>query len=597
MPRAFAASTSTTGRTTRTGTSRRASSPRPDGRVRPSSCSPTSWHGSPRGGPDGDRHHCSGCIDRRPRQRTGRSRERPHAPRRSRTLRGAARVRDRAGRQQLRAGAPTAGDRGARSAGRRSRPGRPERARTRRGGRLVRADRRHARGGDAVRDPSRRGLPRARSDVAPRLVRAPAALRRRRGLHARALLQRPPASVDLRADCDPPRRALEQTRAAGYPYNARRQLRGPCPYAPAARRRGSPGRRAERRPGREEPRCARRLLGRPADGRADIGADVRRRLVEALALPPLPAALQPSRAPGAPRGRRTHGTRARPGTGLPSEPAGPMKHPAVLATLAFVVGFYLNVPVVVAGAAGLPRGSASVFALLLAVPVVLALVVGRQPLVVTPALALMVAWLVVLVVSSIAAGADAGPAAMTTFLTEGLLLYLLVVNAVRSPAMMRWVIWALLIAGGTMGAISVWQEATHAYHQTLLGFAQVNDAAFKVADTVNGKVLRPRLSGPIGEQNRYGQILLVLVPLAVSRIRAERSLALRSLAVALTALILAGIVLSFSRGAAVALAVVAVAMVVIGFVRLRYLLVTGLALAVLVISVVPESAQRVRTRA
>jgi len=275
-----------------------------------------------------------------------------------------------------------------------------------------------------------------------------------------------------------------------------------------------------------------------------------------------------------------------------------MKHPAVLATLAFVVGFYLNVPVVVAGAAGLPTGSASAFALLLAVPVVLAAVVGRQPLVVTPALALMVAWLVVLVISSIAAGADggdAGPAAMTTFLTEGLVLYVLVVNAVRSPAMMRWIIWGLLIAGGTMGGISVWQEATHAYHQTLLGFAQVNDAAFKVADTVNGKVLRPRLSGPIGEQNRYGQLLLVLVPLGVSRIRVERRLALRSLAAALTALILAGIVLSFSRGAAVALAVVAVAMVVIGFVRLRYFLATALALAVLVISVVPDYALRVRS--
>jgi hypothetical protein len=275
-----------------------------------------------------------------------------------------------------------------------------------------------------------------------------------------------------------------------------------------------------------------------------------------------------------------------------------MKHPAVLATLAFVVGFYLNAPVVLAGVAGLPTGNASAFALLLAVPVVLAVVVGRQPLVVTPALALMVAWLVVLVVSSIAAGADggdAGPAAMTTFLSEGLVLYVLVVNAVRSPAMLRWVIWALLIAGGTMGAISVWQEATHAYHQTLLGFAQINDAAFKVGDTVNGKLLRPRLSGPIGEQNRYGQILLVLVPLAVSRIRVEQRLVLRALAAALTVLILAGIVLSFSRGAAVALAVVAVAMVVIGFVRLRHLLVTALALAVLVMSIVPDYALRVRS--
>ena len=164
-----------------------------------------------------------------------------------------------------------------------------------------------------------------------------------------------------------------------------------------------------------------------------------------------------------------------------------------------------------------------------------------------------------------------------------------------TPAIL--VIEALLIAGGTMGAVSVWQEATHAYHQTLLGFAQVNDAAFKVGDTVNGKLLRPRLSGPIGEQNRYGQILLVLVPLAVSRIRVERRLALRSLAAALTVLILAGIVLSFSRGAAVALAVVAVAMVVIGFVRLRYFLATALALAVLVLSVVPDYALRVRSLA
>jgi hypothetical protein len=274
-----------------------------------------------------------------------------------------------------------------------------------------------------------------------------------------------------------------------------------------------------------------------------------------------------------------------------------VKHPAVLATLAFAFGFYLNVPIVLAGAVGVPTGDAMAFALLLAVPVVLAVVVGRGPLVATPALALMVAWLMVLVVSSVAAGADRGdgPAAIATFLTEGLLLYLLVVNAVRSPEMMRAVIWALLIAGGVMGAISVWQEATHSYGQTLLGFAQVNDQAFKVGDTVTGKLLRPRLSGPVGEQNRYGQVLLVLVPLAISRIRAERHLALRSLAAGMTGLILAGMVLSFSRGAVVALAVVAIAMVAWGFVRLRHLLATALALAILVMAVVPEYGLRVRS--
>jgi putative inorganic carbon (hco3(-)) transporter len=268
-----------------------------------------------------------------------------------------------------------------------------------------------------------------------------------------------------------------------------------------------------------------------------------------------------------------------------------------VATVAFVVGFYLNLPVVLSSAAGLPTGNAAAFALLLASPVVLAVVVGRQALVVTPALALMVAWLVVLVVSSIAAGdpGGGGPSAIKAFLTEGLLLFLLVVNAVRSPAVMRAVIWGLLIAGGLMGAISVWQEVTHSYHQTLLGFAQVNEDAFKVGDTINGKTLRPRLSGPIGEQNRYGQILLVLVPLAISRVRVERRARLRALAAVLAGLILAGMVLSFSRGAAVALAVLAVAMVITGFVRVRELVAVALALTLVIAVMVPDYALRLQS--
>src|SRR5512133_2780494 len=98
----------------------------------------------------------------------------------------------------------------------------------------------------------------------------------------------------------------------------------------------------------------------------------------------------------------------------------------------------------------------------------------------------MVAWLAVLVLTSVAAGGAraTGPAAIKAFLTEGLLLYVLVVNAVRSPVMMRAVIWGLLSAGAVMGLISIWQEATHAYHQTLFGMAQVNTDAFKVGETL-----------------------------------------------------------------------------------------------------------------
>jgi putative inorganic carbon (hco3(-)) transporter len=267
------------------------------------------------------------------------------------------------------------------------------------------------------------------------------------------------------------------------------------------------------------------------------------------------------------------------------------------ATLVFVFCFYANLPVVGAGAVGLPTGDAAAFAVLLAVPVVLALVVGREALVVTPALALMVAWLVVLVLSSVVAadGGDTGAAAIKTFLTEGLLLYVLVVNAVRSPEMMRAVIWGLLSAGGVMGAVSIWQEATHAYHQTLFGFARVSIDAFKVGDSLNGKVLRPRLTGPIGDTNRYAQVLLVLVPLAVSRMRVERDARLRWLAAGLAGLSLSGMVLTFSRGAAVALALLVVAMVLIGAVRVRHVLTAGIIAAVLVLAFAPEYVTRLQS--
>src|SRR5689334_12370673 len=78
------------------------------------------------------------------------------------------------------------------------------------------------------------------------------------------------------------------------------------------------------------------------------------------------------------------------------------------ATLLFVFGFYLNAPVLATQDIGLPPVAAATFALLLLVPVLAAVVIGRDALVMTPALALMVGWLVVLVFSSVVAGGGSG---------------------------------------------------------------------------------------------------------------------------------------------------------------------------------------------
>jgi O-antigen ligase len=254
------------------------------------------------------------------------------------------------------------------------------------------------------------------------------------------------------------------------------------------------------------------------------------------------------------------------------------------ATALFAFVFYLNVPVLVGHAVGVPA-IGGVAALILLVPLTAYVLIRREALVMTPALALMVLYLAVLVASAVHGGAHPESAeALIVYLSEGLLLYLLVTNSVRTVGVLQLVVWALVLAGATMGAISVWQEGTGSYGTTLGGLAQVSD----------GETIR-RLAGPIGETNRYAQILLVLLPLAVWAARVERRPALRAAALGAAMLILSGVLLTLSRGAGIALALLAIAMLATGFVRLRHIAVLAVVLAGLVMVIAPDYAARLQS--
>ena len=267
------------------------------------------------------------------------------------------------------------------------------------------------------------------------------------------------------------------------------------------------------------------------------------------------------------------------------------------ALLVFAFGFYLNLPVLASHDFHLSSGLASGFALLLLSPFLIYVVGERRPLVITAALPLMIGYLVVLVLSAaLAGGARASTVSpVMTFLSEGLLLYLLVTNAIRTPRQLRAVIWTVIVAGALMGLISLWQELTHGYHQTLGGLAQVDSTGFNVGNGITGKDVRPRLAGPIGEKNRYAQVLLVLLPLAVSRMRIEPSRRLRVFAAACAALILCGVVLSFSRGAAVAALIVVIAAAALRLISLRQLVATVAVVATLVALVAPDYVARLQS--
>ncbi len=248
---------------------------------------------------------------------------------------------------------------------------------------------------------------------------------------------------------------------------------------------------------------------------------------------------------------------------------------ADVAALVFCFVLYTNLAVVATEFHGVSKVIASSITLLLLFPIGKYVVLERQPLVITPVLPLVFAFLGALFLSATLSNEPVvSGRAVVTYVTEGLILYLLVSNAVRTTRTLNRVAWVLILAGSLLGAISLYQELTHTYANNYGGLAQVDQldtgGGFNIApEESDEKVLRPRLGGPLGSENRYAQIMVVLLPLALIRVFREQSRRLRLLATGASLLILGGLLLTFSRGAAVALGVILLLMAVLRELRVR----------------------------
>lgn len=262
---------------------------------------------------------------------------------------------------------------------------------------------------------------------------------------------------------------------------------------------------------------------------------------------------------------------------------------AEICVVLFFVILYTNLAVVLTRVHGVPEIVASGFVLLLLVPLGRHLVIERQPLVVTPTLPLVFAFLAALFLSATLTGepTDARQS-VGLYITEGLLLYLLVSNAVRTTHVLTLVCWALIAAGGLMGGLSIYQELTGTYANGYAGFAQVD----KLEEIASEDVERPRLGGPLGSENRYAQILAVILPLALVRFLREPSRRPRLAAGAGALLILGGIVLTFSRGGAVAVGATLLAMMVLREAPVRRSLVSLGVVAAVVVLAFPDYVAR-----
>jgi len=221
-----------------------------------------------------------------------------------------------------------------------------------------------------------------------------------------------------------------------------------------------------------------------------------------------------------------------------------------------------------------------------------------QKIIVTPVVPLMLAFFAIQLLGALfSAEPDKALPNLFEFAIEGIALYILVVNAIRTPDTLRRSIWTLVVAGACMGALVFYQQVTGTYDRNYGGFAQVSNAAFEIGEDVTGEeILQPRLTGPLGVQNRFAQTLAMLLPLALALFWSARSVKARLVALACFQLVGIGIALAFSRGAAVGVAFMFLCMLGMGYIRLRHLVVVGVML-VLVALAVPQYAVRLSSLA
>ncbi|MBC8353572.1 MAG: O-antigen ligase family protein [Planctomycetes bacterium] len=245
---------------------------------------------------------------------------------------------------------------------------------------------------------------------------------------------------------------------------------------------------------------------------------------------------------------------------------------------------YTNAPVIAKRFHGIPHPIVYCVPLLLLLPIAYRLLFRGEQIIFPR----VTVWITLfLMVETVGALTSIDPPAafqtVLTTVTEGALLFLLVVNAVRTEQVLRGVVWAFLAAGAFLGAMSAHQYLTNSYDKNYGGFAQLEGKGFGVQGE-RVKIIQNRAAGPLAVKNRYAQIMLMLFPLGLFLFGGERTALLRWLALAATVLIMVGWALTFSRGGAIAFGLTVIAMGGLGHLRLRHLLIVGAIAGVLLLA-------------
>ena len=257
----------------------------------------------------------------------------------------------------------------------------------------------------------------------------------------------------------------------------------------------------------------------------------------------------------------------------------------------FAFLLFTNAPVVASRFHGLPSILVAAVAGLLLIPLVHQIVVLKKPLIIVPTLpviGLFVAFRLLAILWS--DERDLAFSSALATIIEGLLMYILLTNVIRTPEMLRHVIWATLLAGTVMGSLSTYQQLTGRMDQNFGGFAQTSlDSQILTLDAAKKDA---RTAGPIGEKNYYAQFMLLLVPLAFGQFRGAQTRWARLVSLGMGLLILLGIATTASRGAAIGFIVLVLTIVILREIQLRQFLLV-VAVSVVLLMLVPAFQTRI----
>jgi hypothetical protein len=204
---------------------------------------------------------------------------------------------------------------------------------------------------------------------------------------------------------------------------------------------------------------------------------------------------------------------------------------------------------------------------ILSIPLIWYLLLRREKLIITPVFFLLLMLLVVYILgAAFSIDISLTQRKLIDYVFEGVLLYFFLTNIIRTPLMLKRVVWVLLISGAFIGGLSLYQQVTGTFDNEYGGFAQVAGSFGTGEENLQGEIEQSRLMGSVGEQNRYAQNMLMLVPLGLFQLWIYRSTRMRIVALIMTGLIIIGGALAFSRGAAVGFAIM-----ILIFVFLRYI--------------------------